>query len=172
MESIKERHSLDPSTVTCLKAIDKNVESIYLGEDSEARLEFRTNLSIVDEKYRQFNLTGAPLVALGLTEVCRKIGKGKIYWIPKPEPTGYTQYKEGNAGVYIFRQLPDLIYDSVVWGPDEYKAWDSMSHSARHRTLNARAGALKSTQCVMPIALTYDAIEKVLSFHSIKPQHD
>ena len=78
MESTKERHSLDPSTVTCLKAIDKN-ESIYLGEDGEARLEFRTNLSTVDEKYHQLNLNGAPLVALGPTEVCRRIGKGKIY---------------------------------------------------------------------------------------------
>ena len=90
----------------------------------------------------------------------------------KPKPTGYTQYKKGTAGVYIFRQLPDLVYDPVIWGPNENKAWDSMSHSARHRTLNARARALKSTQCVMPIALTYDVIEKGLPFHPIKPRHD
>lgn len=49
--------------------------------------------------------------------------------MPKPVNTGYTQYKKGTAGVYIFRQLPDLIYQPIIWGPKDDEVWDALSHN-------------------------------------------
>lgn len=72
---------------------------------------------------------------------------GKVYWIPKPDPTGYTQYEEGAAGVYIFHQLSGLVYDPITWGPNEDNVSDGISHRVKFRALNARAGALKFTGC-------------------------
>lgn len=67
---------LDGSTIP-LKEIDAS-EPIYRGEDADGRLNFRTNVSHRVGKYNLMRVLGAPLVALGLTEVCRKIGKGKV----------------------------------------------------------------------------------------------
>ncbi len=53
-------------------------QPIYKGEDDEGRLDFRTNLCILDANYARYHFVGAPLVALGLTEICRKIGKGRV----------------------------------------------------------------------------------------------
>lgn len=52
-------------------------ENIYLGEDAEHRLQFREHLAVLGEKSKVL-LTDENLVALALTEICCRLGRGKV----------------------------------------------------------------------------------------------
>ncbi|KAL8707765.1 MAG: hypothetical protein Q9225_007710 [Loekoesia sp. 1 TL-2023] len=137
-------------------------ENVYQGTDKDKRLLFRQN--IYDEVVTKVTgyLTGSPLVALGLTEVCCRIGKGKVLWMDVgsnvPKLAKETAAPELVAKtVRAHSRMPDLLYIPYIWGARDQAHWAAMEHNNRLQTLNARAGALMLTDVVMPEMFQFDA---------------
>ncbi|KAL8818362.1 MAG: hypothetical protein Q9223_002979 [Gallowayella weberi] len=131
----KQSVDIDPVYLNNLEPEDR----IYLGLDPFGGLLSRPHISIWSTAEGP-DLPERCLLALGLTEVCRRKGKGK--------------------GLWSFARLPKLIYVPFVWGESDKDVWDSLKHQHRLQILNARAGCLMLEDLVMSIEITYDPEEK------------
>ena len=71
--SSSDNFSVEPVVINKLPL----TENIYQGCGEDGRLRFRQNIKITASSM-QVSLPGNALVALGLTEVCRRVGQGKV----------------------------------------------------------------------------------------------
>ena len=123
-------------------------DKIYLGETSDGGLMFRDGLSRYNKK-----IAAKCVVALGLTEVCCEIGKGKvcqdisfseagaeqrlkIFYVSMVEDLSGPVVNEltGNAkkkAIYTFFRLPKLIYVPFIWTEEDRQIWKAMTHAGR-----------------------------------------
>ncbi|KAL8927757.1 MAG: hypothetical protein Q9208_002173 [Pyrenodesmia sp. 3 TL-2023] len=139
---------------------------VYLGLDSNAGLRFRQNLFVSGMSTNAPYLRGMSTVALGLNEACCQRGKGKVFMVAMldsvPPLKGHTAEarKASRNVVRAFYRMPKLVYVPLRWSKKDQADWNSMTHTNRYLTLNARAGALMYKDLVMPVDLVYDPVEK------------
>ncbi|KAL8730678.1 MAG: hypothetical protein Q9166_003870 [cf. Caloplaca sp. 2 TL-2023] len=155
-------HSL-PMQPTGISSLGRN-ERIYQGTDGQGSLLFRQNL-----KDGHLKLPLRCLIALGLTEVCCREGKGKVLFVSMHERifrkrasgrNGRQMVAASEGGMWALHRLPKLVYAPFIWGYEDKAMWNSMNHRDRLLLLNARGGNLMQKDLVMPVELLYDPIER------------
>ncbi|KAL9042668.1 MAG: hypothetical protein Q9180_000437 [Flavoplaca navasiana] len=139
-------------------------EAIFQGLNEHGGLQFRQHIHVhVNSEARA--LPSNALVALGLTEICCGIGRGKVFFIPMPTTLSRERFlktpnkTEAARAIWGFYRMPRLVYVPLNWGPREQCQWADMTHDDRYQLLNGRAGGLQKEDMCMPIDLIYHADE-------------
>ncbi|KAL8680693.1 MAG: hypothetical protein Q9186_003133 [Xanthomendoza sp. 1 TL-2023] len=153
-------------------------ESFYQGIEKDGSFKLLSNIALV--RPPNAYITERYLVAIALTEVCRKYGRGKvtkartllymsetdhspieILYLPMPLPTKPSESAQNvdqeiwDVCLQVHGRLPALVYVPHDWTPVEKRIWDSWEAKDRLISLNARAGPIMRKDIVLPLDLIF-----------------
>lgn len=130
-------------------------ESVYQGVDDDRNLLFRQFLYDGWQTTERKPLESPALVALGLTEVCSRVGFGKVciryysvgpmltsasigqvFYFPLPfvaqKWVERTAAKDAAARIiWAIKRMPELIYVPYVWHPKDVANWKDITHAGK-----------------------------------------
>ncbi|CAO1601275.1 hypothetical protein XANCAGTX0491_004941 [Xanthoria calcicola] len=144
-------------------------QDIYQGVDGTGGFKFAANLTHRNAKYSRVIDTNYPLrerylAALFLTEACRDIRQGKVFYVPMKIELGINSPKISSTdratATAMYHRIPKLVYEPYEWGDEDVQTWKDMGHGVRLALLNSRAGWVKRGDLVLPIDLVWEDDEK------------
>ena len=99
-------------------------------------------------------LSDVGLIAMGLTELCRKARIGQVLkfeTIPHSRGGVVEVYRKYGLVYTAFKKVPTLLYVPHIWSDQDCHEWDTLSLEDRLSYINGHISWLRDDSLVMPI---------------------